>query len=83
MLVRMVAARVLQEAGRERPLSRGEAYDLADPVAAALIATGVATAVVQTSALEDVSSDDTRAQRPPEGRPLASPETKESRRTRA
>jgi hypothetical protein len=38
----MLVARALQEAGRERRLDVGQVYDLADPVALALIATGAA-----------------------------------------
>jgi hypothetical protein len=44
VLVRMRIGRVMQDAGRERPLARGERYDLPDPVAQALIATGAAVA---------------------------------------
>lgn len=38
----MLAQRVMQEAGQERPLTAGCVYDLPDVVGAALIATGVA-----------------------------------------
>jgi hypothetical protein len=81
MWVRMLRARSLQHAGVETPLSVGQAYDLPADIGASLVATGAAEAV-QTSALDD--NDETAARRPPEGRPLMAPETKEGqgRRTR-
>lgn len=42
MHIVMRAMRVLQDAGRERPLNVGEVYDLPDIIALAFIATGVA-----------------------------------------
>ena len=43
MLIRMRAYRVMQDAGRERPLNVDEVYDLPDVLAHAFIATGVAS----------------------------------------
>lgn len=41
----MLAPRVIQDCGREKPLAMGEDYDLPDVVASALVATGVAQRV--------------------------------------
>lgn len=46
MKVTMTIPRTWQNAGREEQLQVGAQYDLPEAVAAALIATGVATAVV-------------------------------------
>lgn len=82
MWVRMLRARSLQHAGVETPLSVGQAYDLPADIGASLVATGAAEGV-QTSA-RDGNEAETAARRPPEGRPLMAPETKEGqgRRTR-
>jgi len=45
MRVRMLAARFLQDAGAERPLSIGEVYELPDLVARRLLEAGEAEAV--------------------------------------
>jgi hypothetical protein len=65
MRIRMIAARTLQEAGCERPLSVGVEYDLAEGVALDLIASGAAAPA---------------GLRPPETKPDATPETKRGRR---
>jgi hypothetical protein len=65
MRIRMIAARILQEAGRERPLSVGVEYDAAEGVALDLIASGAATR---------------GGLAPPETKPDAPPETKRGRR---
>ena len=64
MLIRMTRYRTLQDAGREKPLSVGEAYDLPEFVAQSLIATGAAVSL--------------EARHPvvPEAKPMAPPERK-------
>lgn len=42
MLIRMVVARVWQDAGRERPLGIGEVHDVPDPVGRQLLREGSA-----------------------------------------
>jgi hypothetical protein len=65
MRVRMLVARVLQEAGRERPLSAGETYEVSDATGADLVACGAAVSLAVTA--------------PPERKPATPPETKRRR----
>lgn len=69
----MVAACDLQECGRERPLSIGHDYDIADVVAQQLIANGTAVPVADPDA-------DEKSERPPEIKPVQPPEHKGRRR---
>lgn len=67
MRVRMTRQRVLQDAGRERPLVVGVEYELPDPVAQSLVASGAAEAVVE---------EERAARRAPETKPTRAPERK-------
>ncbi len=67
MEIRIIRPRVLlQQAGTELPLEAGEVYDLPDPVATSLVATGAA---------ELVGDEETGMPEKPRG-PLSSPEQK-------
>jgi len=57
----MRIGRVMQDAGRERPLVRGETYDLPDVVGMALIATGAGESIG-----DDASSRAITSEEPPE-----------------
>lgn len=69
MRIRMLRARVLSDAGIERPLDLGQEYDLPQIVAESLIATGAA------EESEDVF-EESREAVAPEIRPMRPPETK-------
>lgn len=66
MRVKMLRARVLQDAGKERPLDLGCEYDLAPVVAVSFVATGAAVIVEDVAAVSAA----------PETKPLRAPETK-------
>jgi hypothetical protein len=65
MRVRMLRARVLQDAGKELPLDQGKVYDLVPAVALPLVATGAA----EIADVAIVASA-------PETKPMRAPETK-------
>lgn len=77
MRVLMLLARRYQDAGTERPLDRGQSYELPDAVAQSLIATGAAKAEsVGVGADDDQADAEPKSMRPPGGRPMLAPERK-------
>jgi len=75
MRVVMERLRIWQDAGMERPLEVGQAYDLPDVVAESLIVTGAAVKDL-------VAAVELADERPPELKPIIPPERKESRHAR-
>lgn len=75
MTVTMTIPRTWQNAGREEQLRLGERYDLPEPVATALIATGAAVAVVDPPA-ESLPLGGGREDARREVKPFTVPETK-------